>query len=361
MITPESIDRIKSLPVLDVVRHYVDDLKKNGANYKARSPFTEEKTPSFYVVPAKNIFKCFSSGKGGDAIKFVMELRSITWIEAIKEIANVTGERLEYVTADPATEREQDDRENLYKINEAAALQYVKQLMETDGTHVAFREVIDKRLFTPDTIAQWQIGYAPDQWQFLTDKLKEKALIGPGLEVGLIKEKDQRHYDVFRHRVMYPIHDTWGRVVGFGGRHLAPDANNPKYMNTGETKLFNKSKVLYGLHFAAWAIRKRGYANLVEGYTDVISFHQAGQANTVGTCGTSLTDDQCQLLRKYTGRVVIFPDSDPAGEKSALRSIDLLMKHGFETGVVPLPEVPGHKIDPDEFTRMYKSVESVEI
>jgi len=355
-LTPETIDSIKALTIYEVLSHYVADLKRAGANYSAKSPFTNEKTASFYVVPSKNIFKCFSSGNGGDAISFVMKLRNLPWIEAVKDIAGHCGVPLQYVESETATE-DQNQREELFKINQATANRYAKNLLDLDGTHPAFADIINKRLFTADTILQWQIGYAPDEWQYLTDTLKEKALIKPAMKLGIVREKEQRHYDAYRNRIMFPIHDHQGRVVGFGGRHLQPDKHNPKYLNSSESELFDKKKILFGLHFAHAAIRKQGYANLVEGYTDVISFHQAGQTNTVGTCGTSLTNEQCHLLKRYTNKVVLFPDPDAAGAKSALRNIDLFMRHGFEVNVVPLPEVPGHKVDPDELVRMYVSVD----
>lgn len=338
MIKSETIDKIKALTIYEVLSHYVADLKRSGATYCAKSPFTNEKTASFYVVPSKNIFKCFSSGYGGDAVFFVMQLRGMSWIDAIKDIAGTCGIPIEYEESETPTQ-DQETREELYKINQATAQRYINALHNIDGTHPAFSELVNKRQFTPDTFIQWQIGWAPDEWQFLTAILKEKALIKPAKELGLVREKEQRIYDAFRSRVMFPIHNHQGRVVGFGGRALAHDSNTPKYLNSSESILFDKKKVLYGLHYAIASIRTRGYANLVEGYTDVISYHQAGQTNTVGTCGTSLTDDQCLLLKKYTNKVVLFPDPDAAGERSALRSMDLLMKYKFEVAIVPLPVV----------------------
>ncbi len=353
MISPITIERVKELSIVEVIGHYVE-LKKNGPNFRALSPFTTEKTPSFYVVPGKGIFKCFSTGKGGDAIRFVMEYQKLSFIDAIKDICGKTGERIEYEISDQPNP-DQEQREELYKINAAAAKRYAETLLNVDGTHWAFNELINKRRFTADTILQWQIGYAPmpEKWDYLTKILHEKALIRPALELGLVKEKDQRHYDAFRNRIMYPVHNHLGRTVGFGGRVEREDKFNPKYLNSSESKIFDKKAVLYGLHFAANTIRKNGFAYLMEGYTDVISFHQAGYSCAVGTCGTALTPEQCKLLKKYCTKVVLFPDPDTAGQKSAMRSIDILMSEGFEVAVVPMPQVEGKKIDPDELTRYF--------
>lgn len=361
-ISSSSIDRIKDIPVADVIGRYIE-LKKNGSGFKANSPFNDEKSPSFFVHPGKNIFKCFSSGKGGDAIAFVMEFNNMTYIDAIKDIAQKCGERLEYEEQTPEVKEQADHRELLYKLNEATARQYTKQLHELlnkragdlELKHPAIDEIV-KRKFTYDTLVQWQIGYAPqpEKWDFLTSLIGDKNY-NQAIELGLIKSKEQtgKRYDAWRNRVMFPIHNHHGRIVAFGGRAMAPDQYNPKYMNSSDSKIFSKENTLFGLHFATRIIQTAGYANLMEGYTDVISFHQAGFSNSVGTCGTALSDAQCKLLKKYCSKVVLFPDPDKAGEASALRNIDILMKHGFETAVVPMPQVEGKKVDPDELTRMF--------
>lgn len=362
-ISHSTIERIKELPIADVIGRYIE-LKKNGHDFKASSPFTDEKTPSFYVVPAKNLFKCFSSGIGGDAIAFVMAHEKMTYPDAIIDIGKRCSERIEYDAPPTPEEKDKTDhRELLYNINQATANRYALQLADLlkqraddlEFTHPAIAEII-KRKFTYDTIVQWQIGFAPqgEKWTFLTDLLGDKNYAA-GIELGLTRksEKTGTTYDAWRNRVMYPIHNHHGRIVGFGGRAMVVDEHNPKYMNSSESKIFLKDATLYGMHFAHEAMRKSGYANLMEGYTDVISFHQAGYNNTVGTCGTALTEAQCKLMKKYCSKVVLFPDPDKAGEASALRSIDILMKHGFETAVVPMPHIEGRKVDPDELTRMF--------
>lgn len=365
MIAHSTIERIKDIPIQDVIGKYID-LKPAGNSFRASSPWTEEKTPSFYVVPKKGIFKCFSTGKGGDAITFVMALNNMKYPDAIVDIAGKFGERVEYEETAMATEQ-QAERESLYEINRAALRRYVQQLTQ-DKNNPAWAELTNKRQFTEDTIIQWQLGYAPltgeakgyapDARQFLTRILHEVAKIEPALKIGLVKQKDQVVYDVYHNRIMYPIHDHLGRLAGFGGGWLGTkDEYNPKYLNpSSESPLYDKKAVLFGLHFADPHIRKLGYANLVEGYTDVIALHQAGFEMTVGTCGTSLTEEQCKLLRKYCSKVVLLPDGDVAGTKSAMRNIPLLMKHGFTVALCMMPTMEdARKIDPDDLVRLFNN------
>lgn len=359
MISAATIDRVQDLSIVEIVSHYVD-LKKAGSSFRANSPFTNEKTPSFYVVPSKNIFKCFSSGKGGGSIAFVMAYEKLTYPQAIESICNKAGIKVEYEQNGHPKEY-YDEIELLYKCNQATANYYSAVLMDVDGRHPAFIELINKRRYTADTILQWGLGYAPGdvsgeytpaKWNFLSSTIINTGRYAQAIELGLIKTKNEVNYDAFRHRIIFPVLDHNGRYVGFGARALKADNYNAKYLNSSDSRVFNKSRVLYGLHFAAQAIRKMGYANLMEGYTDVISFHQVGQVNSVGTCGTSLTDDQCKLLKRYTDKVVMFGDSDAAGQDAVIRSINLLMKFGFQTSVVPMPDL-GRKVDPDELTRMF--------
>ncbi|NOS93170.1 MAG: DNA primase [Cyclobacteriaceae bacterium] len=375
-ISQSSIERIKEADLLTVVRHWVD-LKKSGANYVGKSPWNEnEKTPSFYVIPAKNMFKDHSTGKGGiGAINFAMQKQGVDFIEAVKIVAGIVNERIEYDehTNDEEYKKLVEEKELLYKINEAAARKFSEQLdkalkasLEKENeVHAAVKE-ITKRNFTPETITAFELGYAPDQWQYITDLVGDKNR-QPAMDLGLITEKDGRTYDTFRHRFIYPIHDHQGRVVAFGGRALdrltegdQKGYKEPKYINSHESKIYLKSYVLYGLHHAAEAIRKAGYCYLMEGYTDVVSMHQAGYNVSVATCGTALTETQCVLLRKYCSKVVLFRDGDEAGQKATLRDIDLLVANGFDVAVVPMPVFEdGRKVDPDDLTRMWKPVEVI--
>jgi DNA primase len=394
-ISQSTIERVHDAPILDVVRTYIHDLKKNGTTgYKAISPWSNEKTASFYVVPGKNIFKDFSSGKGGGPVRFVMEKEQCTYYEAVHKVANICNEVVEYDNVPDNYKEETDHREALYKINEAAARKYAEQLKRSmvDQSIVDGETTIDHRLstiiqseltkrqYTQDTIIQFQLGYAPgdtagyqpNQWKFITALAGDKSY-QTALEAGLINTKNGHTYDVFRHRLMFPIHNTQGRIVSFGGRALpttveaSPSLSErgpggevfkpAKYLNGSESKIFHKESILYGLYFATKAIRDCGYAYLMEGYTDVISFHQAGYNNAVATCGTALTPKQCELLKRYCKKVVLFRDGDDAGERAALRDIDLLVQHGFEVSIVPMPEFEdGRKVDPDDLVRMFKPV-----
>lgn len=372
-ISQSSLDRILNASIYAVVNSYDDiELKKAGAGaHKALSPFTKENTPSFHVVERKNIFKDFSSGKGGGPVKFVMEKDGLSFYEAALKVASIVNERVEYDNdVDPVVyKQESDHRESLYKINQAAAVKYAEQLKALPDTHAAKREIA-KRKFTDDTLLQWEIGYAPgdttgwqpNAWKFMTNLVGDKSYAG-AMEVGLIGTKKGHTYDKFRHRLMFPIHDHTGRIVSFGGRALASALPRPengddyqpvKYINGKESKIYVKENVLYGLYFADKAIRENGFADLTEGYTDVASMHQAGYNCTVGKCGTALTEAQCALLFRYCKKVRMFYDGDEAGQRAALRDIDLLHKQGFEVTVVPMPEFEdGRKVDPDELTRLF--------
>jgi DNA primase len=360
MISRNTIDQIRELSIVDVVGKYVT-LKKAGSTYKALSPFVNEKTPSFYVVPQKQIFKDFSTGKGGDCITFVMEHENLTYPLAVKAICrdfNITVEDdYEAPVQDP---KEVDRIEMLYKINLATARKYAKLLYRMDGKHPLFNVVADeliRREFSEETVIQWQIGYAPDEWRFLTDLLVPKGNYQYGIDLGLIRTKGERNYDAFRHRLIFPIQDERGRIVAFGGRHLngavatKTQGDVIKYINSPESDIYHKSKTLYGLFHAIPGIRKAGFANVTEGYTDVISMHQAGFNNTIGTCGTSLTDEQITLLKRYTQKVVLVYDGDKAGIAASSRAINMFLAQGFEVDVLPLPDGK----DPDDFVRMFKS------
>lgn len=369
MISQTTIDQVNDIAIYDVISHYVDGLKRTGATWKAKSPFTDEKSASFYVVPRKNIFKDFSSGKGGNAIAFVKEKLGKTFPEAVEEIAGKFGIKVEYEHVAKEEEGAAEAKDLMYKMNEAVARKYHAQLIDTDHTHPAYQEIITNRRYTDETILQWQIGYAPgadEDWKFLVNTIGA-ANRQTAIDLGLIKESKGVTYDVFRHRVVYPIHDHVGRVVGFGGRTLHPKDKEPaKYINSQESKIYRKEGILFGLCFAQKAIAEMKYAFLMEGYTDVISFHQAGFPNTVGTCGTALTEAQCKLLKRFTTKVVLLRDSDQAGEKASMRDIELLKQFGFNTDIIDWDKAffeaesnkttgadERPKIDPDDLTRIF--------
>lgn len=341
MISTTTIENVRELTIVEVVQKYYPDIKKMGNTYRGNSPWSEERTPSFYVVPNKNIFKDFSTGRGGDGIKFLMELQGKSYIDTIKTLCADFNIKIEYED-NGRTKEENDSLELLYKVNQATARRYAQEILNIDHTHPAYHNLINQRRFTADTILQWEIGFAPvhgEKWNFLSHILIGSGHYQQGIDLTLIKTKNETTYDTFRNRIMFPIIDHHGRYVGFGGRAIAPDDHNQKYLNSTNSKIFNKSRTLYGLYFASQAIRKQGYANLMEGYTDVISFHQAGQNNTIGTCGTALTEDQAKLLRKYTQNVVLINDPDEAGQNATSRTIDVLMQFGFQCSVLPMPSI----------------------
>lgn len=357
MISQNTIDKIKDLDILDVIGKYIS-IEKKGTDYKSLCPFHEEKTPSFSINTSKQFYHCFGCGAGGDTINFVMEKYGLSYPLALERIAQDHGIRVEYETQTPKENEIQIN--NLININRAAAIQYFNQLLDTNGNHPAFKELIDKRLYTAETIIQWRLGYAPGtsvngqfnpkEWQFLSNKLIEKGLFKDAESIGLVQTKDNKNYDTFRHRLMFPIYDEKSRLVGFGGRALGDydKSKTPKYLNSINTDVFNKSTVLYGLNFALQSIRKQDFAYIVEGYTDVISFHQAGITNTVGTAGTALTKEHVKLLSRYTKNIVLAYDPDVAGKKKMITTTDLLLEHGCNVQIVGFPI----NTDPDEFARL---------
>jgi DNA primase len=329
MITPESVDKIRfEADIVAVVSRYVE-LKKVGANYRGLSPFTDEKTPSFYVSPQKQIYKCFSSGKGGDAISFITEKQSCTFVEAIREIADICSISIEEETPTKEVQQIIDEREQLFSINKAAAHHYTSYLLGRAKSN-AGRKDFEKRGYSDDTIIEWGLGLAPDQWRFLTDKILPAGHFERAAVLDLVRTKNENNFDFFKNRIMFSIRDHQGRVCGFAGRVIGKEKKGEaKYINSSETPLFAKSKILYGLDHAITALRSHREVILVEGYTDVISLHEAGLFNTVGTCGTSLTIDQAKLLKRYADTVTVLFDGDSAGQKATDRAIKTLLEAGF--------------------------------
>lgn len=348
MISPATIEEVKNkVDIVEVVGDFVT-LKKSGSSYKALSPFTNEKTPSFYVVPSKGIFKDFSSGKGGDSITFIREIDGLSYIEAIKFLAQKYNiEIVEEEQSDEAIEA-QNRRESLFILLGFARDLFVETLWEhEDGQSIGlsyFRE----RGFEDNTIKAFELGFTLEAWDTLIKAAVSKGYSKELLEeAGLIITKEDKAYDRFRNRVIFPIHNLTGKVVGFGARILSKDKKQPKYINSPETELYNKSKILYGIYFAKQEIRKLDNCYLVEGYTDVISMHQAGITNVVSSSGTALTEDQIKLIRRYTRHVTIIFDGDQAGIKASIRGIDMLLAGELNVKAVALPDGE----DPDSYAR----------
>jgi len=353
MITKPTIDRImEATDIVEVIGEFVQ-LKKRGANYIGLSPFVNERTPSFTVSPVKGIFKDFSSGKGGSAVTFLMELEKLSYPEALKWLAKKYGIEVEETETSPENKEAENRRESLMIVSGYAGKFFQDSLWDTDEGQSIGLSYFKERGFTTETIKKFELGYSPDQWeafssQALKDGYQEEFMVESGLSV---KRDNGNLYDRYRGRVMFPIHSFTGRVIAFGGRTLKTDKNVPKYVNSPESEIYHKSNVLYGLNFAKKAIRDEDNCYLVEGYADVISVHQAGIENVVASSGTSLTVEQIKLIGRLTKNVTILYDGDAAGIKASLRGLDLILEEGLNVKVVLFPD--GH--DPDTYVRLLGS------
>ncbi len=349
-------DKVKErADIVEVVGDYVQ-LKKKGQNMWACCPFHGEKTPSFSISPAKQIYKCFGCGKAGDPIQFVMDIEGIGFQEAIRQLAGKYGIEVEEdENRTPEQNLEQSERESLFIALNFAKDFFVKNLELEEG-HAIGLSYFKERGFTPPIIRKFDLGYALDGWDHLLKAaryagFKDEILLKAGLI--LQKENDQeRLYDRFRNRVTFTIHNISGKPIGFGARILTKDKNQPKYINSPETPIYHKSDVLYGIFQAKKAIRDLDNCFLVEGYTDVISMHLSGIENVVASSGTSLTDGQIKLIKRFTNQVTVLYDGDSAGIKASLRGIDLLLEGGLNVRAVVFPEGE----DPDSFSRKVGSV-----
>jgi len=349
-IPKEIVDQIyQSTDIVEVISDYAT-LKKKGRNYWALSPFTKEKTPSFSVSPEKNIYKCFSSGKGGNAINFLMEIEGYNYVEALKHLAKKYGIAIPEREETLEEKAVRTKKESLYIVNKFASDYYHSQLLTTkEGRSIGF-SYFKERGILEQTIKDFQLGYAPDAWESfsvaaLTKQYKAEFL----MELGLANksEKTGRLIDRFRARVMFPITNAVGKVVGFGGRILSKEKKMAKYINSSESEIYHKSHVLYGLYQAKTHIRSQNQCILTEGYMDTIVLHQAGIKNVVASSGTALTADQVRLIKRLSKQVLMIYDGDNAGIKAAMRGIDILIEEGMVAKVLVLPD--GH--DPDSFVR----------
>lgn len=358
MIERDVIDRIMSTAnIVEVIGDYVT-LKRKGANYQACCPFHNEKTPSFVVSPSKGLFKCFGCGKAGNAVTFIMEHESLSYPEALKVVAKKYGIEVKEREMSEEDIHRNNNRESMFALNAWIADYFVNYMHNdsNEGIPVGLSYFRSKRGFSVATINKFGLGMCPSKGDKMTqDALaagyKEEFLVATGLTIK--RENDGRLYDRFRERVIFPIHNISGRIVGFGGRTMRTDKSVAKYQNSPESEIYNKSYELYGLYFAKKAIQQLDYAIMVEGYTDVISMHQSGVENVVASSGTSLTIEQIRLIRRFTRNLTIIYDSDAAGIKASLRGIDLVLREGMAVRVVLLPEGD----DPDSFARAHSATE----
>ncbi len=330
-------------------------LKKSGANYKALSPFSNEKTASFYVVPGKGIFKDFSSGKGGDAITFVMEHEGMAYVEALRYLAKKYGVEIAETKANDQYLAQQSEREGLYVLMNFAKEYYKDILTNSEEGRSIGLSYFRERGFNDRDIQKFELGYALEGWENFSKEAVQKGYSKDLLEkTGLVvKKEDGSSYDRFRGRVIFPVHNLSGKVIAFGARMLGKDKNQPKYVNSPETEIYHKSDVLYGLYQAKNVIRQKDNCYLVEGYTDVISMHKSDVQNVVASSGTALTTSQVQLIRRFTQNVTVLFDGDAAGIKAALRGIDMLLETGLNVRVVLFPDGE----DPDSYSRRVGSTD----
>ncbi len=348
MIHPSTIEEIKNrIDIVEVVGDFVT-LKRSGSNYKALSPFTNEKTPSFYVVPSKGIFKDFSSNKGGDAITFLMEVDGLSYVEALKYLAGKYGIEVKEEEQSDEAQQAQNKRESLYIVMGFANEYFLNVLHDSDEGKAIGLTYFKERGFTEESIKKFELGYSKELWDGLLNEATRKGYNQDLLsETGLVIVKNGKTYDRFRSRVMFPIHSISGKTIAFAGRKLSNSDASAKYINSPETELYHKSHVLYGMYQGKKSIRKENNCYLVEGYTDVISMHQAGIENVVASSGTALTEEQVKLIRRHSENVTIIFDGDRAGIKASMRGIDLLLEGDLNVKAVALPEGE----DPDSYAK----------
>lgn len=349
MITRETIDKVfETARVEEVIGDFVQ-LKRAGSNYKGLSPFSDERSPSFMVSPVKQIWKDFSSGKGGSVVTFLMEHEHFTYPEAIRFLANKYNIEIEETEVSNEEKLEANEKESMYLVSEFAKLYFQDTLLHSEEGKAIGLSYFKERGFTNETIAKFGLGYSPETWDAFTKEALSKGYQLEYLDkVGLtILREDGKHFDRFKGRVMFPIQSLSGRNLGFGGRILNNDKKAAKYLNSPESEIYHKSKVLYGIFHAKQAIAKQNNCYLVEGYTDVIQLHQAGIENVVASSGTALTPDQIRLVNRLTKNITVLFDGDAAGLRASVRGIDLILEEGMNVKVCTFPDGD----DPDSFAR----------
>ena len=346
MISPNTIQQILSrIDIIEIVGTFVK-LKKRGTNYLGLCPFHNEKSPSFTVSPAKEIYKCFGCGRSGNSIGFLMEHEKYTYVEALKWLAQRYNVEVEETEVSPEQKLQQQTAESLFIINNFAQQFFSNHLLNTEEGQDIGLSYLKQRGFREEIIKKFQIGFNPEMRDsFAKAAIEAQYNLDLLQKSGLVAIRDERPVDNYRGRIIFPIHNQSGKVVGFGARILKSNDKAPKYINTPENDIYVKSKILYGSYFARLAIDKADECLLVEGYTDVVSLHQAGIENVVASGGTSLTPDQLRLVKKYTNNLTIIYDGDSAGIKAALRGLDLALEEGLNVKLVLIPD----KEDPDSY------------
>jgi DNA primase len=361
VISQSTIQQIVSrLDIVEVVGDYVK-LKKRGANYLGNCPFHNEKSPSFTVSPSKEIYKCFGCGKSGNTISFLMEHDKMSYVDALRWLARKYNVEIEETETSPEYKELQQVSDSLFIVNQFASEFFQDHLWNNEMGKAVGHGYLQQRGFTDETIRKFQIGYCPPERSTFADyAIKNQYNPEVLVKSGLVVNRDGQLYDNYRDRIIFPIHNPTGKIIGFGARLIKKNDKAPKYINTPENELYVKSKVLYGIHFARHAIDRNNECLLVEGYTDVVSLHQAGVENVVASGGTSLTPDQLRLVKKYTDNLTIVYDGDGAGIKAALRGLDLALDEGLQVQLVLIPdgEDPDsyvNKVGKDAFTEFIKA------
>jgi DNA primase len=354
MINQETVNKIfDTADIIEVIQDFVN-LKKRGANYLGLCPFHNEKTPSFSVSPSKQIYKCFGCGKGGNAVNFIMDHEQLSYAESLKYLANKYNIEIveKELTADQI--RERNEVESLLIVTAFAQKYFTNNLYETEEGRAIGLTYFKERGFRDQTIQKFQLGYSLEKRNaFALEAEKQGYKKDFLVKTGLTIEKGDAKYDRFSGRVMFPIYSLSGKVIGFGGRILKKDEKTAKYLNSPESPVYHKSKVLYGLYQAKGALVKEDKCFMVEGYTDVLSLHQLGIENVVASSGTSLTVDQIRLIKRFTPNITVIYDGDEAGTKASLRGIDLILEQGLNVKVVLLPQGE----DPDSFAKQKSASE----
>jgi len=346
MITSNTIQQITNrIDIIDVVGEFVK-LKKRGTNFIGNCPFHNEKSPSFTVSPSKEIYKCFGCGKSGNTITFLMEHEKYSYVESLRWLAARYNIEIEETETSPAQKLAQQVADSLYAINNFAMDFFTKQYWDTEAGETIAQSYMQHRGFLKPIVEKFKIGYNPSDKDSLAKALIQNQF-NPELfaKTGLVVERNGEWQDNYRDRIIFPIHNTTGKIIGFGARQIAKNDKSPKYINSPENDIYVKSKILYGSYFARTAIDKLNECLLVEGYTDVVSLHQAGIENVVASGGTSLTIDQLRLIKKYTQNLTIIYDGDAAGVKAALRGLDMALEEGLNVQLVLIPD----KEDPDSY------------
>lgn len=353
MISKETIDAIRDTARIEEVVGDFVMLKRRGVNMLGRCPFHNEKTPSFTVSPTKGIYKCFGCGVSGDSIKFVMEHEHFSYPEALRYVAKKYNIQIEETEASPEYMEEQSAREALFVVNQFAENHFIQNLWEHEMGKAVGLSYFHERGFDDATIKKFKLGFAVEEWDYFLKKATEAGYKLEYLKTLGLVTSGEKTVDMYRGRVIFPIHNLSGRVVGFGARILKTNEKAPKYINSPENDIYNKSKIVYGIFYAKTAIVKNNKCYLVEGYTDVISLHQAGVENVVASSGTSLTTGQIELVKRYTPNITILYDGDAAGIKASFRGIDMILENGMNVKVVLFPDGE----DPDSYARNHSQEE----